>query len=92
MSQPDPNKPPTINVDVRILLPMFGILFAPFIGFLLDANFALVILVVSLSLMAWMTWSLAEQAPAQQARTLKIGAIMNAVMAVAAVLLLLVRL
>lgn len=92
MSHQDPNRPPTIDVDVRILLPMIGILLAPFLGFLLDANLALAILVLSLSVMAWMTWSLSIQAPAQQARTLKVGAVMNAVMAVAAAALLLVRL
>lgn len=92
MSQQDPNRPPTVRVDMRILIPMFGILFAPFIGFLLDPNLGLGILVLSLGVVAWMTWNLAEQAPRQQARTLKMGAVMNAVMAVAALLLLLVRL
>lgn len=92
MSHQDPNKPPTLPVDMRILLPMFGILFAPFIGFLLDPNIGLGILVISLGVMAWMTWNLATQAPRQQARTLKMGAILNGVMAVAALLLLLVRL
>lgn len=91
MSQQDPNKPPTINVDVRILIPMLGIFLAPFIGFLLDPNLALVILVFCLAFMAWMTWSLAKQAPEPQARTLRVGAIMNAVMAVAAAGLLLIR-
>lgn len=92
MSQQDPNRPPTVRVDMRILIPMFGILFAPFIGFLLDPNLGLGILVICLGVVAWMTWNLAEQAPRQQARTLKMGAIINAVMAVAALLLLLVRL
>lgn len=91
MSQHDPNKPPTIKVDPRILIPMIGILLAPFLGFLLDANLALMILVVCLGFMAWMTWQLAQHAPAPQARTLRVGAIMNAVMAVAAAALLLVR-
>ena len=92
MSQQDPNRPPTVRVDMRILIPMFGILFAPFIGVLLDPNLGLGILVICLGVVAWMTWNLAEQAPRQQARTLKMGAIINAVMAVAALLLLLVRL
>ena len=92
MSQQDPNRPPTVRVDMRILIPMFGILFAPFIGFLLDPNLGLGILVICLGVVAWMTWNLAEQAPLQQARTLKMGAIINAVMAVAALLLLRVRL
>lgn len=92
MSQKDPNKPPTIPIDPRILLPMFGILFAPFIGFLLDANVALFILMLALGVMGWMTWSLSKNAPEAQARTLKLGAIMNIVMAVAAAALLLVRL
>lgn len=92
MSQQDPNKPPTVPVDVRIVLPMLGILFAPFIGFLLNANFGLAILVVCLSLVAWMTWDLAKQAPVAQARTIRFGSILNGVMAVAALLLLLYRL
>lgn len=92
MSYDDPRKPPTINVDVRILLPMAGILLAPFIGFLLSPNLGLAILVIALGLMAWMTWDLAKQAPASQARTLRFGAILNGVMAVLALALLLVRL
>lgn len=91
MSQQDPNKPPTINVDIRILVPMIGILIAPFLGFLLDANFGLVILVVCLSVVCWMTWDLAKQAPVAQARTIRFGSILNGVMAVAALLLLLYR-
>lgn len=92
MSQQDPNRPPTVRIDMRMLIPMFGILFAPFIGFLLDANLGLAILVVCLSVVAWMTWHLAAQAPRPQARTLKMGAVMNGAMAIAALLLLLVRL
>lgn len=92
MSYDDRPKPPTVNIDVRILLPMAGILLAPFIGFLLEPNLGLGILVVCLSLMAWMTWDLAKQTPAPQARTLRFGAILNGVMAVLAVALLLVRL
>lgn len=92
MSYQDPRKPPTVNVDVRILLPMAGILLAPFIGFLLWPNLGLGILVISLGVMAWMTWELAKQAPRSQARTLRIGAGLNAVMAVAALALLLARL
>lgn len=92
MSQQDPNRPPTVNVDVRILLPMAGILLAPFIGFLLEPNLGLGILVVCLSVMAWMTWDLSRQAPPPQARTLRIGAGLNAFMAVAALVLLLARL
>jgi uncharacterized membrane protein len=92
MSQQDPNRPPTVRIDTRILIPMFGILFAPFIGFLLSPNLGLSILVVCLGVVAWMTWNLAAQAPRAQARTLKMGAVMNGVMAVAALLLLLVRL
>lgn len=92
MSYQDPRKPPTVNVDVRILLPMAGILLAPFIGFLLSPNLGLFILVICLSLMAWMTWDLAKQAPPRQARTLRFGAVLNATMAVLALALLLVRL
>lgn len=92
MSQRDSNKPPTVHVDVRMLIPMIGILLAPFIGFLLDPNFGLGILVVCLGVVGWMTWGIAQQAPAQQARTLRFGAILNGVMAVAALLLLIVRL
>lgn len=91
MSQHDPNKPPTVRVDVRILLPMAGILLAPFIGFLLDPNLGLGVLVICLGVVGWMTWGIAEQAPAQQARTLRFGAILNGVMAVAALVLLLIR-
>ena len=71
---------------------MGGILLAPFIGLLFDANLGLGILVICLAIMAWMTWSIAQQAPPPQQRTLKIGAIMNVVMAVLAGLLLLMRL
>lgn len=92
MSQHNPNKPPTVNVDVRMLIPMAGILLAPFVGFLFDANFGLGILVICLGVVGWMTWGVAQQAPAPQARTLRFGAILNGVMAVAALLLLLVRL
>lgn len=91
MSQHESNKPPTVKVDPRILLPMAGILIAPFIGFLLDPNFGLGILVICLSVVGWMTLGIAKQAPAQQARTLKFGAILNFVMAGAALLLLLFR-
>lgn len=92
MSQHDPNKPPTVRVDVRMLIPIAGILLAPFIGFLLDPDLGLGILVICLGAVGWMTWGVAEQAPAPQARTLRFGAILNGVMAVAALLLLLVRL
>lgn len=92
MSQRDPNKPPTVNVDVRVLIPMIGILLAPFIGFLFDPNFGLGMLVICLGVVGWMTWGIAQQAPPPQARTLRFGAILNGVMAVAALLLLLARL
>lgn len=92
MSHKDPHKPPTVNVDTRILLPMAGILLAPFIGFLLDPNLGLGILVVCLGVMGWMTWDVSKQAPPRQARTLRMGAVLNEVMAVAALLLLMVRL
>jgi uncharacterized membrane protein len=92
MSYDDPRKPPTVHVDVRILLPMAGILLGPFIGFLLSPNLGLVILMISLGLMAWMTWDLSKQVPEQQARTLRFGAILNGVFAILAAALLLVRL
>lgn len=92
MSQQESNKPPTVRVDPRILLPMLGILIAPFLGYLFDPNIGLGILVICLALMSWMTWGIAKQAPDPQARTLRFGAILNAVMGVAALLLLLVRL
>lgn len=91
MSHQDPNKPPTVRIDPRLLLPMLGILVAPFIGFLYSADVGLLILVICLGLMAWLTWGVAEQAPLPQARTLRFGAIMNAVMAVAAMILLIYR-
>ena len=91
MSQHDPNKPPTVHVDVRMLIPMAGILLAPFIGFMLDPNLGLGVLVICLAVVGWMTWGVAEQAPAPQARTLRFGAILNGVMAVAALVLLLYR-
>lgn len=92
MSQHDPNKPPSVQIDVRMLIPMFGILLAPFIGFIFDANFGLGMLVICLGVVGWMTWGVAQQAPPPQARTLRMGAILNGVMAVAALLLLIVRL
>lgn len=91
MSQHDPNNPPTVRIDPRMLIPMVGILLAPFIGFLLNPNLGLGILVVCLGVVGWMTWGVAQQAPPPQARTLRFGAILNGVMAVAALLLLLVR-
>lgn len=91
MSHQDPNKPPTVRIDPRLLLPMLGILVAPFIGFLYSADVGLLILVICLGLMAWLTWGVAEQAPPPQARTLRFGAIMNAVMSVAAMILLIYR-
>lgn len=91
MSQRDPSKPPTVHVDIRMLIPMAGILFAPFVGFLLSPNIGLGILVVCLGVVGWMTWGIAQQAPRAQARTLRFGAILNGVMAVAALLLLLYR-
>lgn len=92
MSYEDPRKPPTVRVDVRILLPMAGILLGPFIGFLLSPNLGLAILVISLGLMAWMTWDLSRQVPEPQARPLRFGAVLNGVFAVLAAALLLVRL
>ena len=91
MSQHDPHTPPTVRVDVRMLIPMAGILLAPFIGFMLDPNLGLGVLVICLGVVGWMTWGVAEQAPAPQARTLRFGAILNGVMAVAALVLLLFR-
>lgn len=91
MSQRDPNKPPSVHVDVRMLLPMAGILFAPFIGFMLSPDLGLAVLVVCLGVVGWMTWGVAKQAPAPQARTLRFGAILNGTMAVAALALLLYR-
>lgn len=91
MSQHDPNKPPTVRVDVRMLIPMAGILLAPFIGFMLDPNLGLSVLVICLAVVGWMTWGVAAQAPPPQARTLRFGAILNGVMAVAALVLLLIR-
>lgn len=92
MSQPEPNKPPLINIDIRMLIPMFGILFAPFVGYLISPDLGLGILVLCLGLVGWMTWGVAKQAPEPQARTLRMGAILNMVMCVAALLLLLYRL
>lgn len=92
MSQRDPDKPPTIRIDIRMLIPMIGILLAPFIGFLLSPNFGLGILVVCLGVVGWMTWTVAEQAPPPQQRTLRFGAGLNMILAVAALLLLLYRL
>lgn len=92
MSQHEPNKPPSVQIDIRMLIPMIGILLAPFIGFLFDANFGLGMLVICLSVVGWMTWGVAQQAPDPQARTLRMGAILNGIMAVAAFLLLIVRL
>lgn len=92
MSHQNENKPPTVSVDPRMLIPMIGILLAPFIGFLLSPNLGLGILVICLALVGWMTLSVAQQAPPPQARTLKFGAILNGVLAVAALLLLLYRL
>ncbi|MCA9834002.1 MAG: hypothetical protein KC435_08660 [Thermomicrobiales bacterium] len=91
MSQ-DPQRPPTVRIDPRIIIPMVGIIAAPFIGFLFDPNIGLFILILCLAGMAWMTWNIALQAPPQQQRTLKMGAIMNAVMAVLACILFVVRL
>lgn len=91
MSQHEPNKPPAVHVDVRILLPIAGILLAPFIGYMLSPDLGLGILVICLVVVGWMTWTIAAQAPAPQARTLRFGAILNGVMAVAALLLLLYR-
>lgn len=91
MSQRDPNKPPTVNVDIRMLIPMAGILIAPFIGFLLNPDLGLAILVICLGVVGWMTWGIAQQAPPSQARTLRFGAILNGVMAVLALLLLVYR-
>lgn len=87
----DPNRPPTVNINPRILVPMLGILVAPFVGFLLNANFGLGILVICLATMGWMTWGVAKMAPEPQARTLRMGAILNMIMAVAAFALLIVR-
>lgn len=92
MSQHDPNNPPTVRIDIRMLIPMVGILLAPFIGFLYDPNVGLGILVICLGVVAWMTWGVSQQAAPPQARTLRIGATLNGVMAVAALLLLLIRL
>lgn len=92
MSQHDPNKPPSVRVDVRMLLPMAGILLAPFIGFMLSPDLGLGVLVICLGVVGWMTWDISNQAPAAQARTLRFGAILNGVMAGAALLLLLYRL
>jgi hypothetical protein len=91
MSQYDRNDRPTLRFDIRMLLPMAGILFAPFVGYLFSPNFGLGILVVCLSVVAWMTWGLVEQVPPPQARTLRIGAVLNAAMAVAALGLLIYR-
>lgn len=92
MSQYDSNKPPKVRVDVRMLLPMAGILLAPFVGFMFSPDLGLGVLVICLGVVAWMTWGVAEQAPRAQARTLRFGAILNGVMAVAALALLLYRL
>lgn len=92
MSQSNDSRPPTVRVDTRILLPMAGILIAPFIGLLYSAEAALVILVICLGITGWFTWNLAEQAPPPQARTLRMGAILNGIMAVAALALLIIRL
>jgi hypothetical protein len=75
-----------------MLLPMIGILAAPFIGFLLSPDLALGLLVICLGTTGWMTMSISQQAPPKEARTLRMGAIMNYAMAVAAMLLLIIRL
>lgn len=87
-----PDRPPTVKLNTRMIAPMFGIVLAPFIGLLYAAEAGLVILIFSLAGMAWMTWSVAGQVPPAQAKPLKFGAILNAVMAVGALILLLVRL
>lgn len=92
MSQHNSNRPPTVRVDVRMLVPMAAILIAPFIGFLLSPNLALGILVICLGVVGWMTWEVAKGAPAAQARTMRLGAMLNGVLAVAALVLLVVRL
>lgn len=91
MSHHDDN-PSRIQVDPKILIPMLGILIAPFIGFLYNAEVALGILTVSLVVVAWFSWTLAQQVAAPQARALRMGAMMNGVMAAAALILLAMRL
>lgn len=88
----DGNRPPTIKVDPRMLLPMIGIFIAPFIGLLYNPNMALGILAICLGVMCWFTLNLSQQVGDPQRRTLRIGAIMNGVMAVAALILLVTRL
>ncbi len=92
MSQQEQNNSPKVRVDLRLLIPMAGILLAPFVGFLFDPNFGLGILVLCLGIVGAFTWSVSQQAPPPQARSLRLGAILNGVMAVAALLLLLLRL
>lgn len=88
----NPDRPPTVKVNMRMMVPMIGIVLAPFIGLLYSAEAGLIILILCLAGMAWTTWNVASQVPPAQAKPLKFGAILNAVLAVGALALLLLRL
>lgn len=91
MSQPEDQRT-TISIDIRMVVAMLGILVAPFVGLLYSAEIALGVLTICLALVAWFSWQLSQQVSGQQRRPLVIGTVTNAVMAVAALVLLLTRL
>jgi hypothetical protein len=77
---------------IRAMLLTLAIVAAPFVALLYSLDLALGVLALALGFTTWLTWQASEQVgPAQRGR-LRAGALLNAAMAVAAVVILVLRL
>ncbi len=69
-----------------------AIVAAPFVALLYSMDFALAVLAVALGFTTWLTWHGASMVAPAQASKLKVGAVLNAVLALATVVILVLRL
>lgn len=76
---------------IKAMLLTLAIVAAPFVALLYSLELALGVLAVALGATTWLTWQASEQVgPAQRGR-MRAGAILNAVMMVAAIVILILR-
>lgn len=77
---------------IKAMLLTLAIVAAPFVALLYSVELALGVLAVALGLTTWMTWQASEQAGVAQRSRMRAGAILNAAMMVAAIIILIMRL
>lgn len=77
---------------IKAMLLTLAIVAAPFVALLYSVELALGVLAVALGLTTWLVWQASEQAGVAQRGRMRAGAVLNAVMMVAAIVILVMRL